>query len=368
MMRSVLVTGGAGFIGSAVCRHLVGAGVNVLNVDALTYAGNLASLSTIDNAPNYRFARIDVCDRRAISEAFQAFQPDHVIHLAAESHVDRSITGSDAFIQTNIIGTFSMLEAARAYWLELPPGKREGFRFLHVSTDEVYGSLGAEGLFVETTPYDPSSPYSASKAASDHLVVGLGAHLWLPRRHLELLQQLRPVSLPRKADPARHSQRDSRQAVAGLRGGANVRDWLYVEDHARALDLIVSRGRVGEKYNVGGRNERRNIDVVRKICAILDRLRPMDRPHESLIAFVADRPGHDLRYAIDASKLERELGWRALETFDSGIEKTVRWYLDNEWWWRPLREKVYAGERLGVLPGSRQTSRPRASAAATIGG
>jgi len=344
-MRSVLVTGGAGFIGSAVCRHLVGAGADVLNVDALTYAGNLASLSTIDNAPNYRFARIDVCDRRAISEAFQAFQPDHVIHLAAESHVDRSITGSDAFIQTNIIGTFSMLEAARTYWLELPPGKREWFRFLHVSTDEVYGSLGGDGLFVETTPYDPSSPYSASKAASDHLVAAWARTYGFPAVISNCSNNYGPYHFPEKLIPLVILNAIHGKPLPVYGEGANVRDWLYVEDHARALDLIVSRGRVGEKYNVGGRNERRNIDVVRKICAILDRLRPMDRPHESLIAFVADRPGHDLRYAIDASKLERDLGWRALDTFDSGIEKTVRWYLDNEWWWRPLREKVYAGER-----------------------
>ena len=362
MMRKVLVTGGAGFIGSAVCRHLVGAGVNVLNVDVLTYAGNLASLSTIDNAPNYRFARIDICDRRSIVEAFESFAPDHVIHLAAESHVDRSITGSDAFIQTNIIGTFSMLEAARAYWLGLPSEKRDGFRFLHVSTDEVYGSLGEEGLFVETTPYDPSSPYSASKAASDHLVSAWAHTYGFPAVISNCSNNYGPYHFPEKLIPLVILNAIHEKPLPVYGAGTNVRDWLYVEDHARALDLIVSRGRIGEKYNVGGRNERSNIDVVRRICAILDRLRPMGRPYETLITFVADRPGHDLRYAIDASKLERELGWRALETFESGIEKTVRWYLDNEWWWRPLREKVYAGERLGVLAGPRkqrqQTRRP----------
>ena len=366
MMRSVLVTGGAGFIGSAVCRHLVGAGVNVLNVDALTYAGNLASLSTIDNAPNYRFARIDVCDRRAMSEAFQTFQPDHVIHLAAESHVDRSITGSDAFIQTNIIGTFSMLEAARGYWLGLPPGKRDGFRFLHVSTDEVYGSLGDDGLFTETTTYDPSSPYSASKAASDHLVSAWAHTYGFPAVISNCSNNYGPYHFPEKLIPLIILNAIHGKPLPVYGAGTNVRDWLYVEDHARALDLIVSRGRVGEKYNVGGRNERRNIDVVRKICAILDRLRPMPRSYESLITFVTDRPGHDLRYAIDASKLEAELGWRALETFESGIEKTVLWYLDNEWWWRPLRERVYSGERLGVLPPANISA--RASAEATIGG
>ncbi len=359
-MRNVLVTGGAGFIGSAVCRHLVGAGANVLNVDTLTYAGNLASLATIDNAPNYRFARIDICDRPGIAEALQAFQPDHVIHLAAESHVDRSITGSDAFIQTNILGTFSMLEAARAYWLGLAGEKRDGFRFLHVSTDEVYGSLGDEGLFVETTPYDPSSPYSASKAASDHLVSAWAHTYTFPAVISNCSNNYGPYHFPEKLVPLVILNAIHGKTLSVYGAGTNVRDWLYVEDHARALDIIVSRGRVGEKYNVGGRNERRNIDVVRTICAILDRLRPADRPHAQLIEFVTDRPGHDLRYAIDASKLEQEFGWRAQETFETGITKTVRWYLDNEWWWRPLREKVYAGERLGMLK--------EAAAATRIGG
>jgi dTDP-glucose 4,6-dehydratase len=348
-MRNVLVTGGAGFIGSAVCRHLVGAGANVLNIDKLTYAGNLASLSTIDNAPNYRFARIDVCERAAIVEALEAFEPDHVIHLAAESHVDRSITGSDAFIKTNIIGTFSMLEAARAHWLGLAGEKRERFRFLHVSTDEVYGSLDAEGLFAETTPYDPSSPYSASKAASDHLVSAWAHTYKFPALISNCSNNYGPYHFPEKLIPLVILNALHGKPLPVYGAGTNVRDWLYVEDHARALDLIVSRGAVGEKYNVGGRNERRNVDVVRTICAILDRLRPRRRPYDELITFVTDRPGHDLRYAIDATKLERELGWRAQENFDTGVEKTVRWYLDNEWWWRPLREEVYAGERLGVL-------------------
>jgi dTDP-glucose 4,6-dehydratase len=351
-MRNVLVTGGAGFIGSAVCRHLVGAGANVLNVDALTYAGNLASLATVDNAPNYRFARIDVCDRSGIAEALQTFQPDHVIHLAAESHVDRSITGSDAFVQTNILGTFSMLEASRAYWLGLAGEKRDKFRFLHVSTDEVYGSLGDEGLFGETTPYDPSSPYSASKAASDHLASAWARTYDFPALISNCSNNYGPYHFPEKLIPLVILNAMHGKALPVYGAGTNVRDWLYVEDHARALDVIVSRGRVREKYNVGGRNERRNIEVVRTICAILDRLSPRGRPHAELIAFVTDRPGHDLRYAIDATKLERELGWKAQETFETGIEKTVRWYLDNEWWWRPLREKVYAGERLGTLAGA----------------
>ncbi len=348
-MRNVLVTGGAGFIGSAVCRHLVGRGVNVLNVDKLTYAGNLASLTTVDNAPNYRFARLDICDRPAIAEALRGFEPDHVIHLAAESHVDRSIDGGDDFVRTNIVGTFSMLEASRAYWLGLSGGKRDGFRFLHVSTDEVYGSLGDDGLFVEETAYDPSSPYSASKAASDHLVSAWARTYKFPALISNCSNNYGPYHFPEKLIPLVILNALHGKPLPVYGAGANIRDWLYVEDHARALDLIAAHGRIGEKYNVGGRNERRNIDVVRAICAILDRQRPRSRPYAELIAFVADRPGHDQRYAIDATKLERELGWKAQETFDTGVAKTVRWYLDNEWWWRPLREKVYAGERLGTL-------------------
>ena len=349
MQRKVLVTGGAGFIGSAVCRRLVGEGAAVLNIDALTYAGNLQSLKAIDNAPNYRFARIDICDRRAVAEAFESFAPDHVIHLAAESHVDRSITAGDAFIQTNIVGTFSLLEAARAYWRGLPEARRDGFRFLHVSTDEVYGSLGDEGAFVEETAYDPSSPYSASKAAADHLVSAWARTYGFPAVISNCSNNYGPYHFPEKLIPLIILNAVHGKPLPVYGAGSNVRDWLYVDDHARALDLIVARGRIGEKYNVGGRNERRNIDVVMRICAILDRLRPLARSHETLISFVTDRPGHDRRYAIDAAKLERELGWRALETFETGIEKTVRWYLDNEWWWRPLREQVYAGERLGVI-------------------
>jgi len=348
-MRNVVVTGGAGFIGSAVCRHLVGLGVNVLNVDKLTYAGNLMSLRAVDNARNYRFARIDICDRPAIADALRDFEPDHVIHLAAESHVDRSIDGGDAFVRTNVLGTFSMLEAARAYWSGLSGGKRDGFRFLHVSTDEVYGSLGDDGVFVEETAYDPSSPYSASKAASDHLVSAWARTYKFPALISNCSNNYGPYHFPEKLIPLVILNAIHGKPLPVYGTGANVRDWLYVEDHARALDLIVARGRIGEKYNVGGRNERRNIDVVRTICAILDRVRPQGRPHADLITFVADRPGHDQRYAIDATKLERELGWKAEETFDTGIEKTVRWYLDNEWWWRPLRDKVYSGERLGTI-------------------
>jgi len=346
----VLVTGGAGFIGSALCRHLVHCGAEVLNLDKLTYAGNLASLTAISNAPNYRFARVDICDPGVVAEAFARFRPQRVMHLAAESHVDRSIVGARDFIDTNIVGTFVLLEAARSYWSALPGSERDDFRFLHVSTDEVYGSLGAEGLFEETTPYDPSSPYSASKAAADHLVSAWCRTYGFPAVISNCSNNYGPFHFPEKLIPL--------VILNGLHGkplpvygrGENVRDWLYVEDHARALELIVNKGRIGEKYNVGGRNERRNIDVVHTICRILDQLRPAGGPHERLITYVTDRPGHDLRYAIDATKLEGELGWKAEESFETGIDKTVRWYLDNEWWWRPLRDKVYAGERLGLLP------------------
>ncbi|MBV9286343.1 MAG: dTDP-glucose 4,6-dehydratase [Hyphomicrobiales bacterium] len=368
MTRRVLVTGGAGFIGSAVCRHLVSAGVEVLNVDVLTYAGNLASLTTIGNAPNYRFVKIDICDRPAVEAALADFAPDQVIHLAAESHVDRSIDGGDAFIQTNVVGAFSLLEAARAYWLSLPQPRREAFRFLHVSTDEVYGSLGEEGRFVESTPYDPSSPYSASKAAADHLASAWVRTYGFPAIISNCSNNYGPYHFPEKLIPLTILNAIHGEPLPVYGAGSNVRDWLYVEDHARALDLIAVRGSVGEKYNIGGGNERRNVDVVRRICAILDRLRPAAKSHESLIRFVADRPGHDLRYAIDASKLERELGWKALETFDSGIEKTVRWYLDNEWWWRPLRDKVYAGERLGAPRDGPPPELAGAPAAARNGG
>jgi dTDP-glucose 4,6-dehydratase len=346
----ILVTGGAGFIGSAVCRHLVATlGHDVLNVDKLTYAGNPASLASIANHPGYRFAKADIRDRAAMDAHFAAFQPEGVMHLAAESHVDRSINSSGDFVETNITGTFVMLEAARAYWSRLDGAAREAFRFLHVSTDEVYGSLGAEGLFAETTPYDPSSPYSASKAAADHLASAWARTYGLPVVISNCSNNYGPFHFPEKLIPLVILNAMHGRPLPVYGDGGNIRDWLYVEDHAKALILILTQGRVGEKYNVGGRNERRNIDVVRTICAILDKLKPDGAPHDRLITFVPDRPGHDARYAIDAGKLESELGWRAAETFDTGIAKTVRWYLDNEWWWRPLRDKVYAGERLGLI-------------------
>ncbi|MCW2284375.1 dTDP-glucose 4,6-dehydratase [Rhodoblastus acidophilus] len=345
----ILVTGGAGFIGSAVCRHLIGEGATVLNVDKLTYAGNLDSLRAVASDPNYHFLKADICDRAAMDAAFAEFRPDGVMHLAAESHVDRSITGAGDFVTTNVVGSFTLLEAARAYWSALPAPKRDAFRYLHVSTDEVYGSLGPDGLFEETTPYDPSSPYSASKAASDHLAVAWGRTYGLPVVISNCSNNYGPYHFPEKLIPLVILNALHGKPLPVYGDGSNVRDWLYVEDHARALLTILTRGRLGEKYNVGGRNERRNIDIVRRICQILDRARPGAESREKLITFVTDRPGHDHRYAIDATKLETELGWRAQENFDTGIEKTVAWYLDNEWWWRPLRDKVYAGERLGLV-------------------
>lgn len=346
----VLVTGGAGFIGSALVRHLVLAKrYDVLTVDKLTYAGNLDSLRAVEGAQNHRFLKADICDRQAMTTALESFRPDRVMHLAAESHVDRSITGAEDFIRTNVLGTFTLLEATRAYCGGLSKAERQRFRLLHVSTDEVYGSLGEAGLFEETTPYDPSSPYSASKAASDHLARAWARTYDLPIMVSNCSNNYGPYHFPEKLIPLMILNALEGKALPVYGRGENVRDWLFVDDHVRALDIIAERGRIGETYNVGGRNERRNIDVVRSICEVLDSRRPNNSKHADLISFVADRPGHDARYAIDASKLETELGWRAIETFDTGIEKTVDWFLDNEWWWRPLRHD-YAGERLGILP------------------
>ena len=344
----IIVTGGAGFIGSALVRFLVASGHHVLTIDALTYAGNRASLRDVEGNPRHTFLHANICHRAVMSEAIGTFRPDRLMHLAAESHVDRSITGAADFIQTNVVGTFTLLEAARGYWSGLDAAQREAFRFLHVSTDEVYGSLGEDGLFEETTPYDPSSPYSASKAASDHLAKAWHRTYGLPVVVSNCSNNYGPYHFPEKLIPLTILNALSGRELPVYGAGENVRDWLYVEDHARALDLIAERGRPGETYNVGGRNERRNIDVVRRICEALDVAVPAGAPHERLICFVTDRPGHDARYAIDASKLESELGWCAQETFETGIEKTVQWYLDNAWWWQPLRDR-YDGERLGLV-------------------
>ena len=350
----VLVTGGAGFIGSAMVRHLVGdEGVQVLNVDKLTYASNLASLAPVEENSRYALLKADICDSARMSAAFADFRPDGVIHLAAETHVDRSITGSAAFIESNITGTYILLEAARRYFEGLTGDQRGKFRFLHVSTDEVYGSLGANGLFTETTAYDPSSPYSASKAAADHLVLAWHRTYGLPITISNCSNNYGPYQFPEKLIPLMILNALEGKPLPIYGNGSNVRDWLYVEDHVRALFLILCRGRIGAKYNVGGRNEQTNLSVVERICDIMDRLNPAGASHRRLVSFVTDRPGHDQRYAIDASRLQAELGWSAKETFDTGIEKTVRWYLDNRKWWEALRRGVYAGERLG-LAGKRE--------------
>ncbi|WP_420383806.1 dTDP-glucose 4,6-dehydratase [Novosphingobium sp.] len=344
----IVVTGGAGFIGSALVRHLVlERGAQVLTIDALTYAGNRASLEAVKTCANHRFLQADIRNSAAMHEAITTFAPDRIMHLAAESHVDRSITGADNFISTNVVGTFTLLEVARNYWNGLAARAKTDFRFLHVSTDEVYGSLGADGLFTEQTPYDPSSPYSASKAASDHLAKAWYRTYGLPVVVSNCSNNYGPYHFPEKLIPLSILNAMERKPLPVYGKGDNIRDWLHVDDHARALDLIAGKGRPGETYNVGGGNERRNIDVVLQICKLLDQFVPGPTSRAELIEFVTDRPGHDARYAIDATKLETELGWRAQETFETGIAKTVRWYLDNEWWWRPLRDR-YDGERLGL--------------------
>jgi dTDP-glucose 4,6-dehydratase len=348
-MKKVIVTGGAGFIGSAVCRYLVQEKqCSVLNIDKLTYAGVKESLKEIEDSEHYHFAQVDVCDKKAITTLFHKFQPDAVMHLAAESHVDRSIDGPAAFMETNIMGTYNMLDCAREYWSGLGDEEKEQFRFHHISTDEVYGSLGAEGLFEETTPYDPRSPYSASKASSDHLVMAWYHTYGLPIVITNCSNNYGPYHFPEKLIPLVILNALDEKQLPIYGKGDNIRDWLYVVDHAKALVTVVEKGRPGETYNVGGRNERTNLEVVETICSILDEVKPRaSGSYKDLITFVADRPGHDMRYAIDATKLETELGWQAEENFDTGIRKTVQWYLDNDWWWKPLRASRYAGERLG---------------------
>lgn len=348
----LIVTGGAGFIGSAVCRHLIEAyGCSVVNVDKLTYAANLASLDSVAESPRYSFHKLDICDREAMAAIVAREQPDAIIHLAAESHVDRSITGPETFVTTNIIGTYGLLEIARSYWEHLPSIRRDRFRFLHVSTDEVFGNLGKDGLFTESTPYDPSSPYAASKAASDHLATAWHRTYGLPVLLSNCSNNYGPFHFPEKLIPLMITNALLGRALPVYGNGQNVRDWLYVDDHARALFAIVQWGQPGESYNVGARCEQSNLSVVEAICDQLDGLRPRKdgKSHRDSIRFVADRPGHDFRYAINPEKIESEIGWAAEETFGSGLEKTIRWYLENEWWWRTLREKRYDGERLGLV-------------------
>jgi dTDP-glucose 4,6-dehydratase len=350
----LLITGGCGFIGSAVVRHLIATtDWQIANVDKLTYAGNLESLAGARDSNRHRHFEVDICDRAALDRVFGETAPQAVLHLAAESHVDRSIDGAAPFIQTNFVGTFTLLEAATAYWRTLDDDvARKNFRFQHISTDEVFGSLGPEGKFGETTPYAPNSPYSASKAGSDHLVRAWHHTYGLPTLATNCSNNYGPYHFPEKLIPLViiRALRGERLPVYGR--GENVRDWLHVEDHAEALALVLQKGRPGETYNVGGGAERRNIDVVRAICRLLDEMLPAsaNRPHEKLIEFVTDRPGHDARYAIDAAKIRRELGWRPRHDFEQGLRQTVRWYLDNRAWWERVMSGAYRGERLGLSP------------------
>lgn len=347
----VVITGGAGFIGSAVCRHaLLERGFDVVNIDMLTYAASLASLASVDNHARYSFHKLDICDGENIGLVLEHAQPDAIIHLAAETHVDRSIIRPEAFVTTNVVGTCSLLEAARKYWDALSGSRKERFRFLHVSTDEVFGSLGDTGAFAEDTRYDPSSPYSASKAASDHLALAWQRTYGLPVLLSNCSNNYGPYHFPEKLIPLMITNALLGRPLPIYGAGGNVRDWLYVEDHARALIAILERGNPGESYNVGGRSERTNIAVVQGICDHLDRVKPSAcGSYHDLIAFVTDRPGHDFRYAIDPAKVERDTGWRAQESFESGLAKTIEWFLANEAWWAPLRAKRYDGQRLGLI-------------------
>ncbi|MBQ7190956.1 MAG: dTDP-glucose 4,6-dehydratase [Kiritimatiellae bacterium] len=349
-MKRILVTGGAGFIGSALVRYLIQNRIaEVLNFDKITYAGNSSSLKEVDSDPLYHFAYGDICDLQAVEKAFRTFKPDSILHLAAESHVDRSIDSPAEFVRTNVLGTATLLQIALDYWKHLPSEKQASFRFQHISTDEVYGALGEEGFFTEKTPYAPHSPYSASKASSDHFVRAWHDTFGLPTLITNCSNNYGPYHFPEKLIPLTILNALDHKALPVYGKGANVRDWLYVYDHVTALCLVNEKGKPGETYNIGGHNERTNLQVVQSICRILDELAPWEKPYESLITFVTDRPGHDLRYAIDPTKIETELGWKPSESFDTGLVRTVRWYLDNEWWWRPIREKKYAGRRLGSL-------------------
>ncbi len=348
---NILITGGAGFIGSAVVRHIINhTDHHICNVDKLTYAGNLESLISVEGNPRYQFQKIDICDSKALEKIFAEFQPDAIMHLAAESHVDRSIDGPADFIQTNIVGTYTLLEAARKYWQNLSEDKKETFRLHHISTDEVYGDLaGTNDLFTETTPYAPSSPYSASKASSDHLVRAWNRTFGLPTIITNCSNNYGPYHFPEKLIPLVILNALDGKPLPIYGDGQQIRDWLYVEDHARALYQVVTEGKIGETYNIGGHNEKTNLTVVETICSILDELKPRENgeSYAELITFVKDRPGHDLRYAIDASKIQRELGWKPEETFESGIRKTVEWYLNNLDWCHNVQDGSYQRERLG---------------------
>jgi dTDP-glucose 4,6-dehydratase len=364
----ILVTGGAGFIGSAVIRHIINhSNDSVINLDKLTYAGNLESLSDVENSDRYNFEQVDICNRSELDRVLSKYKPDVIMHLAAESHVDRSIDGPGEFIETNIVGTYTLLEATRKYWLALNEQEKSDFRFHHISTDEVYGDLdGPEDLFTETTSYEPSSPYSASKAASDHLVRAWLRTYGLPTLVTNCSNNYGPYHFPEKLIPLMILNALEGKALPIYGDGQQIRDWLYVEDHARALYLVATTGKVGETYNIGGHNEKANIDVVKTICNLLEELVPVStnkafisrhpeldsgsiRCYEDLITYITDRPGHDVRYAIDASKIERELNWIPQESFESGIRKTVVWYLENTTWWKRVLDGSYSGERLGVM-------------------
>lgn len=345
----IIVTGGAGFIGSALTRYLLEhTAFHIVVIDKLTYAASLEALSSVADDPRFSLIHLDICDASAISDAIRQVAPDLIIHLAAESHVDRSITGPRDFLNTNVIGTYNLLEGAREYWQSLKGRSKDTFRFLHVSTDEVYGSLKKDGLFRETTPYDPSSPYASSKAASDHLVLAWHRTYGLPTLISNCSNNYGPYQFPEKLIPLMIINAINEKSLPIYGNGTNVRDWLYVEDHARALVLIATEGRVGEKYNVGGNNERTNLQVVESICDIIDRITDSSTPSRDRITFVQDRPGHDFRYAIDAQKLSVELGWAPIDNFESGLTKTVHWYIENRDWWTTIQERIYRGERLGL--------------------
>ncbi|KIN75509.1 dTDP-glucose 4,6-dehydratase [Sulfitobacter guttiformis] len=342
----ILITGGAGFIGSAVVRQAIERGHSVVNVDVLTYAACLDNVASVSDSPLYAFEQVDICDMPALADVFAKHQPDAVMHLAAESHVDRSIDGPGAFIQTNVTGTYTLLEAARAYW----QGRERfaGFRFHHISTDEVFGSLGPEGQFTEDTPYDPRSPYSASKAASDHLVRAWGETYGLPIVLTNCSNNYGPFHFPEKLVPVVILRALAGEPIPVYGKGDNIRDWLYVEDHADALLKVMADGKIGRSYNIGGENEVTNLDLVKMICAILDDRHPQGAPHAQLITFVTDRPGHDMRYAIDPTRMNTEMGWKPSVTVEEGLAKTVDWYLENEDWWRALQNREGVGQRLGT--------------------